>query len=120
MHLDLYKKEYRFEKGTFLQHFFIVLYRSYDFYPLRQLRFSLLNCFTKRYRLKIVKNFLRIKRTFQRSHKKDQDRFYPNRIFVSFEDFKEKLKYWMREYNNVSMSLLNGMNSNQKLAKFLA
>ena len=56
----------------------------------------------------------------ERSHRKDQERFYHNRVFVSFEDFKEKLRHWMREYNNFPMRPLNWMSPNQKLAKFQA
>lgn len=29
----------------------------------------------------------------ERSHRKDEERFYYERIFVSFEDFKEKLRH---------------------------
>ena len=29
----------------------------------------------------------------ERSHRKDQERFYYERVFVSFEDFKEKLRH---------------------------
>ena len=54
----------------------------------------------------------------ERSHRKDQERFYHNRVFVSFEDFKEKLRHWMREYNNFPMRPLNWMSPNEKLAKF--
>ena len=56
----------------------------------------------------------------ERSHRKDQERFYHNRVFVNFEDFKEKLRHWMREYNNFPMRPLNWMSPNQKLAKFQA
>ena len=56
----------------------------------------------------------------ERSHRKDQERFYHNRVFVSFEDFKEKLRHWMREYNNFPMRPLNWLSPNQKLAKFQA
>ncbi len=56
----------------------------------------------------------------ERSHRKDQERFYHNRVFVSFEDFKEKLRHWMREYNNFPMRPLNWISPNQKLAKFQA
>ena len=56
----------------------------------------------------------------ERSHRKDQERFYHNRVFVSFEDFKEKLRHWMREYNNFPMRPLNWMSPNEKLAKFQA
>jgi len=56
----------------------------------------------------------------ERSHRKDQERFYYQRIFVSFEDFKEKLKRWATEYNNFPMKPLNWLSPNEKLAKFLA
>lgn len=56
----------------------------------------------------------------ERSHRKDQERFYFQRIFVSFEDFKEKLKRWMTEYNNFPMKPLNWLSPNEKLAEFLA
>ncbi len=54
----------------------------------------------------------------ERSHRKDQERFYYNRIFVSFEDFKEKLRHWKREYNNSPKKLLNWLSPNEKLARF--
>lgn len=56
----------------------------------------------------------------ERSHRKDQERFYYKRIFVSFEDFKEKLRHWMREYNNFPMKPLKWLSPNEKLAKFQA
>lgn len=56
----------------------------------------------------------------ERSHRKDQERFYFQRIFVSFEDFKEKLKRWSTEYNNFPMKPLGWLSPNEKLAKFLA
>ena len=56
----------------------------------------------------------------ERSHRKDQKRFYFQRIFVTFEDFKEKLKRWTIEYNNFHMKPLNWLSSNEKLAEFLA
>lgn len=55
----------------------------------------------------------------ERSHRKDQERFYFQRIFVSFEDFKEKLKRWSREYNNFPMKPLGWFSPNEKLTKFL-
>ena len=54
----------------------------------------------------------------ERSHRKDQERFYYNRIFVSFEDFKEKLRHWKREYNNSPKKPLNWLSPNEKLARF--
>ena len=56
----------------------------------------------------------------ERSHRKDQERFYFKRVFVSFGDFKEKLKRWMTEYNNFPMKPLKWLSPNEKLAKFLA
>lgn len=56
----------------------------------------------------------------ERSHRKDQERFYYKRVFVSFEDFKEKLKRWSTEYNNFPMKPLKWLSPNEKLAKFLA
>lgn len=56
----------------------------------------------------------------ERSHRKDQERFYYKRVFVSFEDFKEKLRHWMRQYNNFPMKPLNWISPNEKLARFQA
>ena len=55
----------------------------------------------------------------ERSHRKDQERFYYKRIFVSFEDFKEKLRHWMREYNNFPMKPLDWKSPNEKYLEFL-
>ena len=38
----------------------------------------------------------------ERSHRKDQERFYYNKVFCSFEDFKNRLKYWKKVYNDFS------------------
>lgn len=50
----------------------------------------------------------------ERSHRKDQERFYYNKIFCSFEDFKNRLKYWEREYNNFPMEPLKWLSPNEK------
>ena len=42
----------------------------------------------------------------ERSHRKDQERFYHNKVFCSFEDFKNRLRYWEKEYNNFPMKPL--------------
>lgn len=55
----------------------------------------------------------------ERSHRKDQERFYYKRIFVSFEDFKEKLRHWTREYNNFPMKPLNWKSPNEKYLEFI-
>ena len=56
----------------------------------------------------------------ERSHRKDQERFYYKRIFVSFEDFKEKLRHWEREYNNFPMKPLGWKSPNEKYLEFQA
>lgn len=55
----------------------------------------------------------------ERSHRKDQERFYYKRIFVSFEDFKEKLRHWSREYNNFPMKPLDWKSPNEKYLEFI-
>ena len=54
----------------------------------------------------------------ERSHRKDQERFYYNKIFHSFEDFKNRLKYWEREYNDFPMKPLGWKSPNEKLKDF--
>ena len=39
----------------------------------------------------------------ERSHRKDQERFYHGRVFCSLEDLKNRAKYWRQEYNNFPM-----------------
>jgi len=39
----------------------------------------------------------------ERSHRKDQERFYYGRVFCSLEDLKNRAKYWRQEYNNFPM-----------------
>ena len=56
----------------------------------------------------------------ERSHRKDQERFYYERVFVSFEDFKEKLRHWNREYNNFPMKPLGWKSPNEKYELFQA
>ena len=56
----------------------------------------------------------------ERSHRKDQERFYYKRIFVSFEDFKEKLIHWSREYNNFPMKPLGWKSPNEKYKEYEA
>ena len=56
----------------------------------------------------------------ERSHRKDQERFYYKRIFVSFEDFKEKLRHWSREYNDFPMKPLGWKSPNEKYKEYEA
>ena len=55
----------------------------------------------------------------ERSHRKDQERFYYKRIFVSFDDFKEKLRHWAREYNSFPMKPLGWKSPNEKYLEFI-
>ena len=54
----------------------------------------------------------------ERSHRKDQERFYYNKVFCSFEDFKNRLRYWEKEYNDFPMKPLGWKSPNQKLKEY--
>ena len=51
----------------------------------------------------------------ERSHRKDQERFYYKRKFKSFEEFERKLGYWEKEYNNFPMKPLGWKSPNEQL-----
>lgn len=55
----------------------------------------------------------------ERSHRKDQERFYYNKVFCSFEDLKNRLKYWEKEYNNFPMKPLNWLSPNEKYLEYI-
>ena len=55
----------------------------------------------------------------ERSHRKDQERFYYNKVFCSFEDFKNRLKYWEKEYNDFPMKPLNWLSPNEKYLEYI-
>lgn len=55
----------------------------------------------------------------ERSHRKDQEYFYHNNIFMSLEDLREKGKRWRIEYNNFPMRPLGWLSPNEKLAECL-
>lgn len=54
----------------------------------------------------------------ERSHRKDQERFYYKRIFLSLEDLKEKGKRWLIEYNNFPMRPLKWLSPKEKLLEY--
>ena len=54
----------------------------------------------------------------ERSHRKDQERFYYKRVFLNFEDFKEQLRRWEREYNNFPIKPLGWISPNEKLEEY--
>lgn len=55
----------------------------------------------------------------ERNHRKDQERFYYNKVFCSFEDFKNRLKYWEKEYNNFPMKPLKWLSPNEKYKEYV-
>ena len=54
----------------------------------------------------------------ERSHRKDQERFYYKKIFYSFEDLVNRSKYYIREYNNFPMKPLGWKSPKEKLEEF--
>jgi len=51
----------------------------------------------------------------ERSHRTDQEKFYDENEFNSFEDLKTKMKIWNNLYNNTKHCGLNGKTPNQML-----
>lgn len=51
----------------------------------------------------------------ERSHRTDQERFYEENRFISFEDLKSKLRLWNTKYNDTRHCSLNGKTPNQML-----
>ena len=56
----------------------------------------------------------------ERSHRKDQEKFYYKRVFINLEDLKEKGKRWLIEYNNFPMRPLNWLSPKEKLLEYQA
>ena len=54
----------------------------------------------------------------ERSHRKDQERFYYKKQFKSFEEFERKLGYWEKEYNNFPMKPLGWKSPNEQLIEY--
>lgn len=55
----------------------------------------------------------------ERSHRKDQERFYYEKIFYSLEDLKNRAKYWIKEYNNFPMRPLNWLSPREKYLEYI-
>ena len=53
--------------------------------------------------------------TVERSHRTDQEKFYDENKFTSFEDLKFKIKNWNFKYNNTKHCGLNGKTPNEML-----
>ena len=54
----------------------------------------------------------------ERSHRKDQERFYHGKIFWSLEDLRNRGKSWRIEYNNFPMRPLGWLSPNEFLKKY--
>ena len=54
----------------------------------------------------------------ERSHRKDQERFYYNKVFCSFEDLVNRAKYWIKEYNNFPMRPLGWLSPREFIKKY--
>ena len=54
----------------------------------------------------------------ERSHRKDQERFYYGKIFYSLEDLRNRGKDWRKEYNNFPMRPLGWLSSNEYLKRY--
>ena len=54
----------------------------------------------------------------ERSHRKDQERFYYKKVFYSLEDLRNRGKTWRKEYNNFPMRPLGWLSPNEFLKKY--
>lgn len=55
----------------------------------------------------------------ERSHRKDQERFYYQKVFSSLEDLRSRAKYWIKEYNNFPMRPLGWLSPKEKLEEYM-
>ena len=55
----------------------------------------------------------------ERSHRKDQERFYYQKVFCSFEDLVNRAKYWVKEYNNFPMRPLKWLSPREKYLEYI-
>ena len=54
----------------------------------------------------------------ERSHRKDQERFYYQRVFCSLEDLRNRGAEWRKEYNNFPMRPLGWLSPNEFIKKY--
>ena len=54
----------------------------------------------------------------ERSHRKDQERFYYKKVFYSLEDLRNRGKDWRKEYNNFPMRPLGWLSPNEFLRRY--
>lgn len=55
----------------------------------------------------------------ERSHRKDQERFYYNKVFWSLEDLRNRGKDWRKEYNNFPMRPLGWLSPKEKYLEYI-
>ena len=72
------------------------------------IKYKLIKQYTPRYNGKV-----------ERSHRKNQERFYYNKVFCSFEDLVNRGKYWLKEYNNFPMRTLNWLSPKEKYLEYI-
>lgn len=73
------------------------------------IRHKLIRVFTPRHNGKV-----------ERSHRKDQERFYNKHSFYSLEDYNKQLRKYNKDYNDFPMRPLNWLSPNQYLKNFYA
>ena len=54
----------------------------------------------------------------ERSHRKDQERFYYKKVFYSLEDLRNRGRDWRKEYNNFPMRPLGWLSPNEFIKKY--
>ena len=54
----------------------------------------------------------------ERSHRKDQERFYYKRVFYSLKDLRNQGKEWRKEYNNFPMRPLEWLSPRKFIEKY--
>ena len=54
----------------------------------------------------------------ERSHRKDQEKFYEKNVFASFADLQKKMKRWNMYYNDLEHCGLDGKTPNEFLKEF--
>ncbi len=54
----------------------------------------------------------------ERSHRKDQERFYYKKVFYSLEDLRNRGAEWRKEYNNFPMRPLGWLSPNEFLKRY--
>lgn len=54
----------------------------------------------------------------ERSHRKDEERFYYKKVFYSLEDLRNRGRDWRKEYNNFPMRPLGWLSPNEFLKRY--